>query len=48
MYNHHIVAKKIYSEKDCQEIIDFAISQCKKKSWGIVTEDNTEEVMIKT
>lgn len=47
MYNHHIVGKKIFSEKDCQEIIDFAISQCKTKESSIVTEDIKEAVIDK-
>ena len=44
MFNHHIVGKKIFSEKDCQEIIDFAISQCKTKESAILTEDDKERV----
>ena len=44
MYNHHIIAKKLFSEEVCQTIIDFGTSQCKKKESAILTEDNKEAV----
>tara|TARA_R100000234_G_C4914574_1_gene141404 strand:+ start:40 stop:612 length:573 start_codon:yes stop_codon:yes gene_type:complete len=43
MFNNHIIAKKLYSQETCQNIIDYA-SECEEIIGSIVNEDNTEEV----